>query len=124
MIEKQFNETNGILYVRSSGKIYLKDMIDGMEYLRISDELPRNMKILENASEAEALFERKDITEIIKVLFSILPQFKTFRHAVIHTDPTNTAYTILAAGMLQHPNYSLKAFSTEIAAENWLNLFD
>jgi hypothetical protein len=123
MTEKKLDESNGILLVRTTGSIDIKEMFEGVDYLDKSVSLPRNLKILENAEGASVTFKIEDIPTIIGKLEKILDIYGYIRHAVIHTDPTSTAYTVIAKGMIRRPNYSLEVFSTKDAALNWLSLF-
>lgn len=124
MVEKNLDLAKGILYVTSVGDIHLSSMLRGVEFIENAKELPKRIKILENATSARVVFDHSEIQLIIDRLKDVLVRFDSYRHAVVLTDPTNTAFTMLASMMIHHPNYSLEVFSTRQAAEGWLELFD
>ncbi|MBK7172696.1 MAG: hypothetical protein IPH84_05580 [Bacteroidales bacterium] len=114
---------NNILYVTTIGDIDLENMLNGVSYLEQAEDLPRDLKVLEDATSSKAVFKVSDIEIITERLDKVVKKYSSIRHAVVHSDPTNTAYTILASMMIKHPNYSLKVFSTKDAAKHWLTMF-
>jgi hypothetical protein len=122
MVETSYDEKNGILTVRSFGTISLEDMLKAMEFLANNDSLARNIKILEDATRAKVSFSVSSIQTITDNLSKVMKKYISVRHAVIHSDPINTAYTFLADDILKGTNYWLKVFSTSAAAREWLEI--
>ncbi len=123
MVRKKMDINKSILYVTTIGNVELESMLTGVAYLEQAEGLPKNLKILEDATFAKAVFKLSEIEIITEQLDNVIKKYSSIRHAVIHSDPTNTAYTILASMMIRQPNYSLKVFSTKDAAEHWLSMF-
>jgi hypothetical protein len=121
MVKRTFHDTDGILYVNVNGTLDLKDMFDGVDFLVNEKKLPRELKILESAEKVKVTFNENDISLIVDNLERNLGSYTSIRHAVIHSDPTNTAYTIIASNMIKNYNYQLMVFSTVEAAKSWLN---
>lgn len=124
MVEKQLDVSNNILYVTSSGDVKLEDMLRGVEFIEKSEDLPRKLKILEDARTAKVAFNHSEIEIIMNSLEKAVQNYESIRHAIIVSDPTTTAFTMLAAMMINNKNYSLQTFSTKLAAEKWLELFN
>ena len=120
MIEFNFNKSEQILYVECSGKIEIDDMFQYVKKLGNDDTLPRKLLILEDARKSDVQFTEKQIPELITKLEVILPKYKTISHAVIHSDPLNTAYAIILENKVEKENYRLNVFSTVQAAKKWL----
>lgn len=123
MVEKRFDPDKNILYVTSKGNIEVEGMMRGIEFIGQEKSLPRNLKILEDATEAKVAYSHSEIEIIMRSLMKAIDHFESLRHAVVLTDPANTAFAILASLMISKPNYSLQVFSTLKAAEHWLELF-
>ena len=96
-------------------------MFDGVDFLVNEKKLPRELKILESAENVKVTFNENDISLIVDNLEKNIGSYESIRHAVIHSDPTNTAYTIIASNMIKNYNYHLMVFSTVEAAKSWLN---
>ena len=120
MIEFNFNKSEQILYVECSGEIEIDDMFKYVKKLGNDDTLPRKLLILEDAKKSYVQFTEKQLPELITKLEVILPKYKTIRHAVIHSEPLNTAYAIILDNKVEKENYRLKVFSTVQAARKWL----
>jgi hypothetical protein len=121
MVQRIFHEADGILYVNMEGTISLIDMFDGVDFLVKERNLPRELKILESAEKVKVTFDENDISLIVDNFEKSMGSYESIRHAVIHSDPTNTAYTIIASNMIKNCNYHLMVFSTIEAAKLWLN---
>lgn len=120
MIEFNFNKSEQILYVECSEKIEIEDMFQYVKKLGNDDTLPRKLLILEDARKSDVQFTEEQLPELITKLEVILPKYKTINHAVIHSDPLNTAYAIILNNKVEKNNYRLKVFSTVQAAKKWL----
>jgi hypothetical protein len=121
MIKRFFHDADEILYVNVNGTIGLNDMFEGVDFLVREQSLPRELKILEIAEKAQVTFNENDIPLLVSNLEKNIGSYKSIRHAVIHPDPTNTAYTIIASHMISNYHYNLMVFSTIEAAKTWLN---
>jgi hypothetical protein len=106
--------------VTIKGESDLQDLLNAMEYFATNTKLPRNLKILENATEAKILITVGDLELIADKLMVHLRNFDSIRHAVIHKEPMGSAFVIIITKMINHSGYVLNEFSTVNAAKNWL----
>ncbi|MFZ4462559.1 MAG: hypothetical protein ACOYN5_01840 [Bacteroidales bacterium] len=120
MVENRFDEKEGILYVKISGEVGLQDMFQAMGFLIQNNYLPKDLKILEDARQAKVLFNISDLDEISYKMKQSLKDFDTVRHAVIHSSPKNSAFTIIISQKVNFNGYLLKEFSSEKSAKAWL----
>jgi hypothetical protein len=120
MVETLFNVEEDILYVTVSGTVELEDMFSAMDVLTTNPRLPRNLKILENATKAKILFNVKDLGVIAEKVIQNISGFDSIRHAVIHSEPIGSAFVIIVNKMIDHSGYKLKEFSHEKNAKDWL----
>jgi hypothetical protein len=123
MVEKKLDVSNNILHVKSAGDVQLDGMLRGVEFIEKSTDLPRRLRILEDASTAKVTFNHTEIEIIMKHLEQAAQHYESIRHAIIVSDPKTTAFTMLAAIMINNKNYSMQTFSSKLAAEKWLELF-
>jgi hypothetical protein len=120
MVENRFDEKEGILYVKISGEVGLQDMFQTMGFLLQGSSLPKDLKILEDARFATVLFNLNDLDIIAEKMQQSLKDFDTVRHAVIHSSPKNSAFTIIISQKVNFNGYLLKEFSSEKSAKAWL----
>ncbi len=120
MVENRFDEKEGILYVKISGEVSLQDMFQAMGFHIQNNHLPKDLKILEDARQAKVLFNISDLDEISYKMKQSLKDFDTVRHAVIHSSPKNSAFTIIISQKVNFNGYLLKEFSSERSAKAWL----
>jgi len=122
MIEYKFNEIEETLFITVSGTFGINHMFKAIDSFANDNSLPRKLKILENASHSNVTFTEEEIQLIIERLKSHLFKFNSIRHALVHLDPVNTAFTMLVGDRLSGNNYILKVFSNEDYALHWLQL--
>ena len=120
MIIEKLNDNGFILDVKTNPKVSIDDMLGGLEYLN-NMELPRELRILEDATDAIVSFGINDIELLMKKMYNIAKKYTFIRHAVIHNSPKNTAFTMLMQQNKIASNYSLEVFSTKKSALKWLN---
>ena len=122
MIEYKFNEIEETLYITVSGTFGIEHMFKEIDSFANDNSLPRNLKILEDASNLSVTFTEEEIQSIIERLKSHLFKFNSIRHAVVHLDPVNTAFAMMVSERLSGDNYILKVFSDEEYALHWLSI--
>lgn len=120
MVENKYDENEGILYVKVEGVVGIEQMINGIDGLGNNNILSRNLKILEDAREAYITLNVNDVPLIFEKLKITLKNYKSLKHAVIHTDPLATAIAYLVENENNIENYKFAVFNTEQAARNWL----
>jgi hypothetical protein len=121
MIEKKVDKEGVILHVKSNVIVKLENMLNGLEYLKKDKTLPRNLRIFEDATNAEVAFNINDIDILIEKMHEVVQEYNTIRHAVLHDSPKSTAFAMIIERKKIDTNYMLKIFSTTYAAFKWLN---
>jgi len=121
MVKFEFNQDLQILEVYYIGVINLNDIIEYGEMIRQSKTLPRNLKILTDATAAIYHLSSMDITELLKILKAQIEPYHTVKTAVIQEKPIETAISMLVDSGDPILNYDHKVFSTRQAALKWLN---
>jgi hypothetical protein len=122
MIEYKFNVIEKTLFITVSGSFGIDHMLKAIDSFANDISLPRNLKILEDASFSNVTFTEEEIVLLTERLKSHLFKYNSIRHAVIHLDPVNTAFAMLVAERLSGVKYILKVFSDEAFALHWLHL--
>jgi hypothetical protein len=75
---------------------------------------------MEDARKARANFSITELYQLLQCLEESLSNFISVRHAVLHHDPTATAFTMMADQNNPTSNYKVKVFTTQKAALHWL----
>ena len=120
MVEYNFRAEKGVLYALVTGRIEAEEMMQRTEMLGQRTDLPRDLKILEDAREAVAVFGVSDVKPMLRNIEKHLGNFDSVRHAVVHSNPMNTAFALIADQFRKDKKYRIRVFSTVEAAEKWL----
>ncbi len=120
MVEVNYSESEGILYAKMNGKFGVHDMLSSAENVGQLSHITKNLKILEDARNVIINFQVSDIPLLIRNFAKNIEVYDSVRHAVVHSGPEGTAYTMLAANLNKLEKYSIKVFSTEEVAKAWL----
>ncbi len=123
MVKNYFNRNENILYVTVSMNVDINDMFKAIDFWGNDNSLPRKLRILEDSRNAITDFTRTKFEQILERIENHLTKFDEVRHAVINTNPKNTAFILLAEKLMKLKNYSIDIFVTETAAKKWLNQF-
>ena len=123
MIKTFFNKDILILEVDFVGEIRFADLFEYGEKIRLDKELPRNLKILTNATQANYKLSPEEITLMQKDLKEQIKSYNSVKTAVVQDKPFETAISMLVDVDLSIPDYSHKVFSTRMAAMEWLMIF-
>ncbi len=116
-----YNQLNGILFVNDDENVSLNSMLNALQFLEETDYLPNNLKILESAISSTITFSETDLPVLVEYAKNKLNRFNSVRHAVVHSNPTNTAFAIIVSEELAEIDYKLMVFSSEADALLWLN---
>ncbi len=120
MITPGFNVDSQLLETKSPVVVSLQDMFDSIEFMANNHELPRNLKILEDACGTQVTFTAQELKLIGDKLMILTPRFDTIHHAVVHDSPINTVYGMMLSKNYLPKNYILEIFATREAGFNWL----
>jgi hypothetical protein len=119
-VNNLYNHAEGIFYIYASGELSLQYMKSGTKLLNSSDSLPRKLKILEDATKAFVKISIDEIKLIAQEIEKIVSKYDYIFHAVVLSDPNNTAFAFLMSDLVKSRKYILKVFSTNGAAREWL----
>lgn len=120
MINWQFNKEIDILEVHYEEIITLTEINEFVSKISMDKKLPRNLKILTDATKAKYNIQSHEIDELKQTLRKQLNSYEYIKAAFIHNNPKETALSILLQKSLQNINYYHKVFSTYSAAIKWL----
>jgi hypothetical protein len=120
MINYEFNIDLQILEVYYLGDINLSDLMDYGEMVRQNNSLPRDLKILTDATTAIYKFTPAEVTILFDALVEQIKSYSTVRTAVIQHKPLETALSFLVDSQEPIESYEHKVFSTRRAALDWL----
>ena len=120
MISYSFNESLQILEVTYEGDICLDDLIDYGNQICSNEELPRNLKILADATKANYKVTPEDISIVAEYTEKQIEPYESVRAAFIQSKPVETALSHLVEHEINSKKYRHAVFSTRKAALNWL----
>ena len=120
MKNTHYNSSNQVLFITDSDTVNLNNMLNAIQFLSETDYLPENLKILESASLSTITFNENDLPVILEFAKNKLSRFSSVRHAVVHSEPINTAFAIIMSEKLSELDYVLMVFSKEKDALQWL----
>ncbi len=115
-------DSKGIfLNIISKKQIELRDMLEGINYLKEASHLPRKIRLLEDASLSTVMFSDDDIELLAKCMYEASKEFLLIKHAIILSEPNGTALAYLLKSYNYASNYHLQIFSKKESAMEWLN---
>lgn len=119
---KLLNDNNGpLIFALQSGQISIEAMERGLAYINNDQELPRNLRILEDSRNVTITFTKKDMKPLLTAINKTATKYEVIRHAVILDSPVNTVFALIFRSKQLASNYLLEVFSTTGAALKWLN---
>ena len=122
MILTKFNYRKGVLYTKYRGVIKLAEYLEDIQMIGTNEELPRNLKILTDATRAKFEFNDDDIPVILDRKDLYARNFTFIREALVQDDPYVTALSMIYQYDASHlKNFQYKIFSSLDAACRWLN---
>ncbi len=120
MIKIFFNKEFFILEVNFIGEISFIDLYEYGEKIRQDNDLPRNLKILTDATQAIYKISPEEIVLMLEDLKIQIEPYHSVKTAVIQNKPIETAISMMVDINLSIPDYMHKVFSTRKAAIEWL----
>lgn len=122
MIEYNLQTRTGLLEVAYRGRITANDLNAYGDRLAGDSELPRRLRILTDATEAEYSVTPQEIAEIEVKLREHMRRFECIRAAFIQSRPRETALSMLLERKSETTSYEHAVFSTREAAYEWVML--
>ncbi len=120
MIEYKFNEELQILEVFYEGTISISDLIDYGNSVFSDESLPRDLRILTDASKASYIILPEEIPQVIKLTLQHIKPYNKVKAAFIQSKPIETELSQLLELEFQSGKYEHSVFSSRQAALHWL----
>ncbi len=120
MENRGFNHDDGIFYTAHQGGINYDEMLGNMQAIGSLVRYTKNLKILEDGRGSAPVFTPEELKKLIAQIELHTDIFESVKHAVVHSDPTATAYAHMVGHMNSCRKYSIRVFSTVEAAKFWL----
>ncbi|MBI9061466.1 MAG: STAS/SEC14 domain-containing protein [Marinilabiliaceae bacterium] len=111
---------DNILHVSMTKKVTLKDLIEFIHEFKNLENMPENLRIFYDLTEADLVLHLDDISKLSKLAEAATGKFKAVRTAFYVTDPKITAYTMLFSWLPEDSFTQRENFSTREAAMEWL----
>lgn len=115
-----FNEKYEILEIVYSGDISFDDMISLGEKIRDNINLPRELKMLTDATKASYNFTPDKIPIINQKIKNDIKNYISVKAAFLQSRPTETAMSVVFEEQNEVEKYNHRIFSTREAALQWL----
>ncbi|NOU59305.1 hypothetical protein [Marinifilum caeruleilacunae] len=120
MINVEYKSDKDILDVVMTGRIQFAQMKEYCLNLLKDLTTPKHIRILEDASQAELLYDIDDAERLGTILEAELDHRFIVSHALIRRNPLDTAYGIIRMKTNTNDRYHLKVFSTAENGRDWL----
>ena len=124
MIEKREDKIGQYLYSLDGDVVTLESMLESIKLIEEDFSLPRELRILEDATNSRATFNIHDVKNIYLKMKKAAENYTYMKHAVVHNSKKNTAYALFVETLTRHARYELRVFSSMRAAEKWLLITD
>ena len=111
---------DNILHVSLTKKVTLEDIIEFIHDFKNLENMPENLRIFYDLTEANLVLHLDDISKLSKLAEAATGKFKAVRTAFYVTDPKVTAYTMLFSWLPENSVTQRENFSTREAAIKWL----
>ena len=121
MVRMEYYEDRNILNVELKGRIGLEEMMAYCARFIKDLSLPRSLKILEDARNAELDYDIDDVDQINHMIGEQIGNSRFIKHALIRNKPMETAFGVMRVEANDNYQYSPKVFSTPQGALQWLS---
>ncbi len=123
MIEYKFNEELQILEVFYEGTITFNDLIDYGNSVFSDKSLPRDLRILTDATMACYKLVPDEIPQVVKLTLEHIKPYNKVKAAFIQSKPIETALSQLLESEFTSGKYEHAVFSARKSALDWLMSF-
>lgn len=120
MINFEYSDTDRIVYVHYSGTIEVQDVKDYIDSFLSDDTLPRNLYVLEDATNAHYNFGPKANKEIMQKLEQHAIKFTFIKVAFVQNKPKETAINVHYGYQMKLKNVIYEVFTYQASALKWL----
>ncbi len=121
MIQYNFNQEKNYIEATFTGKINQGEIVNYINSLMKENQLPENLKGIIDAREASFNIHPADLYNILSENVKMFSRFNSLKVAIIIKNPVDTALAMIFTRLIQLERYLFKVFTTETAAERWIN---
>jgi len=123
MISCEYNNADGILYVKYVGDITVEELLDYISEIGNNKNYPRVLKVLEDRRDTYFSFSIRENIRISKYALQFAKNYKKVFLAAVNDKPIDTAITIDYQMLMSKftSKQIIKAFTTFEAAQMWLS---
>ena len=115
-----YNDNLNIVEVKIMGEAKISDIISLYDMIANDDTLPNNLKILYDLRDYRLNIDHNEAHLVIDSIKKDLTKHDQLREAIIIDKPHETALAQIVEYNNDITNYSMRIFSTENTAMNWL----
>lgn len=119
MIHEEFDSKKQVLFTTINKSITIEEIATHYRYLRRNKQLPGNLKVLIDASNASIQFNVEDIREMERAVKFTKLKFESVREAIIVAKDFETPVKALEY-MLTKGNFTFRSFQNKQEAMEWL----
>ena len=120
MLTDKFNSENNRVETILYEDIATDDILNHYAFIRRNKELPRNLKVLIDASKAKLRIDAQDIRKLEKAVNVTKLKYERIREAIVIDKQYEFVMTTLSS-MISKGNLTFKPFPTIKAASEWLS---
>lgn len=105
MITYKFNKELQILEVCYEGNIGLDEIIEFGDIVYTDPDLPRDLKILTDATTVRYILNHSELKDLLNVLAEHVKAYQSIKAAFIQSQPRETVYSYIVEMEAKLPNY-------------------
>ncbi len=121
MITYNFNEGKGYIEATFKEKVNQGEIVNYINSLMKENHLPDHLKGIIDAREASFNVHPADLYNILSENIKMFSRFNSLKVAILIKNPVDTALAMIFTRLIQLERYHFKVFTTELAAERWIN---
>lgn len=123
MINFTFKEEKNTVYIERFGDVHLPELLEHVNKMDEALKGRDDIHLLEDIRQSKVMFTQKDYPELVDFVKKRAGIYKEIRHAIVVTDPHDTALSILyQMAAMEIGNYTFKIFSTPEEAKKWIEI--
>ena len=120
MINFEYSDIDNMVYANYSGSIEVQDVKDYIDEFLSDDSLPRELYVLEDATNAHYNFGPRANAEIMQKLEYYAERFTFIKVAFVQNKPKETAINVHYGYQMKLKNVTYEVFTYRKSALKWL----
>ncbi|MFA8434649.1 MAG: hypothetical protein ACEPOZ_09050 [Marinifilaceae bacterium] len=120
IIFREYDEGMNLFCIEMSGRIQLYEIMEFLDKILSDNSLPRQLRIIEDATSADFCFDIEDSWYVRELLEIQSKKFLSLRYAMLRETPMQTAYAMMLDYENNIKNCHTKVFFTKHGALQWL----